>query len=305
MKNHLLLLLVFVLFCSLTIDNGLFAKKTDWNVENLFGKVKSVVSDIQTGKSSKITKSKYGFTDYGNYSSIEDYDNFGEKSFTSIFEYNISNQLITLLQFSAPERTTKTVFNYVDNLAIYSCSADVFINDDNIPEKQMIFDDKGSMIKLISKKNRFEERNEIAYKFKYSQSGKILMCRQSDNMGKNKKTRKYKLDKNDNLTKAVVKTFFSKKSKFKTEFKYKNNKLISAKNYINGEINQIIEFDTNRNEILKEVFVNSKITEKLTFEYKFDAQKNWIEKKTFKTDYATEDEQPLLFELETREIVYY
>jgi hypothetical protein len=265
--------------------------KTDLEMNNLFGKVKYFREEFF------INDENIGFKRYYNYYTDEYllfneqgyialrklFDKNGKVIYKKTLEYDLKNRIVTISEFD----TTENISNKANN----------------------IYDSKGYLIETITES---KNAKSLQSKFSYTDEGRVKqeLVYYDNNLIKtsnyeydaeitkkvtdstivlNNTQSKYKskveiFDRNGNM---LEQTSFDLSGNISVKYVYKfdasNNNIqfssYGASGVLEGDYNY--KFDEKNNMIQEEKYLsNKKTTESIIYEYKYDAQGNWIERTT-------------------------
>ena len=277
--------------------------------ENLIGKVKKLeqfkanVTDIETSKTDKpIIEFKKEFTESGNISYKEQFDNFGTLEQYDRNTYDKNGFRIESISENSvmPMKTEeKAVF---DTIIKKQISAHAIFNDSIKFDAFFKYDENGNLIESISIENSDTTLDHIEYK--YDDNKNILVQKQIQKVDSDtyEYFNEFKYNKEGNI---VELSFKSDYAEIKTTYEYdKKNRLIKITESQSGQIQKETTFDKFYNKTLVCFFENGTPNRKMKYEYKFDNKGNWIKSEVFVIENLETNKKVPIY-TETREIEYY
>lgn len=281
-----------------------------WEQENLIGKVKKLeqykanVTDFETGKTDMpVIEFKKEFTETGNISTQEHFDNFGtlEQSVKNTYDKDgFRIKSISENSVMPMKSIEKAVFDTITKKQI---SAHVIYNDTLILDTFFKYDKRGNLIEQTNIQNGDTTSGDFEYKF--DNAGRILFKKQIDNSehGKNETTNEFKYDANGNLIELISKSDLFGEMKSIYEYDRKNRiKMITE--YKSGQIEKETSFDTFYNKTFVRLYLSNTLNKEMKYEYEFDKSGNWIKRAVFMKEYFGDKKTVPIF-TETRKIEYY
>lgn len=278
-----------------------------WERENLIGKVKKLeqykanVTDFETGKTDKPTiEFKKEFTEIGNISYQEHFDNFGglEQYIKNTYDKNgFRIESISENSVMPMKSIEKAVF---DTIIKKQISAHVIYNDTLIFDAFFKYDNHANLIEQTN-----IQKGDTAlgnFEYKYGNNGQILYKKQIDNQ-RNEYTNEFKYDSKGNLIELINKSDFF--GAMKTIYEYDSkNRIKTITEYKSGQIEKETSFDKFYNMTLVRFYVSNALHKEMKYDYEFDKSGNWIKREVFmKENFG--DKKTLPIYTETREIEYY
>ena len=266
-------------------------KKSDLEVNNLFGKVKSFRQEFF------INDENIGYKRYYNYYSDEffsfnqrgyitqqkNFDKNGNALYRKFIEYDINNRIKETTEYDTletPYSKTKNIYNAAGLLIERTLET----TTNGVLTFKITYNEKG----LISSEHVFNGNSIVKCSaYSYDELGNKFVTDSvviSSASNKKFKSQTEKYDNNGNMLEQVSYDIDGKLSlKYEYKFNASNNNIEFACYGTNAvlEGNYIYKFDTKMNMVEEEKFTaNKNTTETIIYEYKYDAQGNWIERTT-------------------------
>jgi len=323
MKKHTILFVLSVLLmgCNHT-DNKpkYFDFENAWESENLIGNVKTLeqykaqVNNPETGeKDLPLIVFKKEFTENGNILIEEYYGDTGQISSVLKIEYDKNGKKIksTSKSFLFPINSTViSEYNAAGNIS----TASIYQNDTLYEKGSFEYNSEGRLIAETSIRKADTATGTYAYKF--DENGKIRWKKQTEiiNNSRHENFIGFTYDKHGNLVEILNKAFYGNSPSDKAVPEYENktmyeydlkNRIRKTLRYESGEIKEEKEFDKYYNQVLVKYYTGGTLNREMKYEYEFDAQGNWIERKTFLKQHTSQDKNWIPVFVETRKIVYY
>lgn len=283
--------------------------ENSWERENLIGKIKTLeqykanVIDFETGETEKpIIEFKKVFTEAGNISYQEHFDNFGNLEQYVKNEFDNKGYRIKSLSenFNMNSKSIETA--KFDTVIKKQVSAHVIFNDTIDFTAFFKYEKNGNLAEQKSIQNRDTTSNQFVYK--YNDKEEILLKKQIQNSeyGVNEYLNEFKYDQNGNLIELSNKSDFGES---KSIYKYDGeNRIKKLTEYSSGQIEKETVFDRFYNQTLVCFFVSNALHKEMRYKYKFDNTGNWIKRDVFMKEHFG-DKKTLPIYTETREIKYY
>ena len=283
----LLILLQFFSSCEddksnrIKVEPKYFHYENSWEQRNLFGEVKSIstyrANYTSAGKlDEKRLQSRIWFSNFGSINKTEYYDTFGKKTQQENYVYDENEYLVRALtnNLAAKHKVLQIVVNDTINKIT---SQQIFIND-SLTERFVIFYDEDDRIK---KHIEIENTDTIEYihHLKFDNKSNLLSEKQipSDSLKSIIKDSFAYDDKNH----LVYSSNLTNSTEFISHFNWKDNKLISEKNYFiypdeTKHLNSITEYDNFFNPKKITEYTDDKPSQEYKYKYEFDKKGNWI-----------------------------
>lgn len=315
MKWFVLLLLLTLSACS--SESNVKHKYFDFNNalerSNLLGKVKEVILYESKSIDSRNNEQKdlrlvsiKRFTSFGEFESIEIYDNSGKLLSISKKEYNEKNKLIHSFDSSLSEIMVTEEFLEYDLNGNHYFSKGYFKTETG-ENKMKVYIEHDSM-KNISKCKMIQDYDTAIteYIYKYN-SNKQKISKKQIQIHNNEKFEyltEFKYDNSGNLIEEISFDSIPVLRERKNEHEYSSENILKrTTNYKNNQIEQITEFDDSFNQVLIKFYGDGYLTIQRKYEYQFDSFGNWIERKILIKQADSKEFIPMTKEM--RKIVYY
>ena len=294
MRTTFKLLISLTLFSSCQENNSdstdakpvYFDYENSWEERNLFGKVKSVSTYRANYKSDtkldeKRLQRRTWFTKFGAIKRAEYFETFGQKTQTESYEYDENKYFIKAIieNFPAKRKIIRTV---KDDTINKITSQKIYINN-NLTESFIVHYDKNGR---IEKHLEIEDNDTIEYihNLKLDAKKNLISERQiSSNSSKDKVVDSFAYDKDDRL---IYSSNLTNSTEFISIFEWKDDKLISEKNYFvypdeTKHLNSLTEYDNLYNPTNITKYTDEKPSQEYKYEYTFDQQNNWIKQTVY------------------------
>jgi len=246
----------------------------------------------------------------------EYYSKYGAKQFDDSYTYSYDSLNRPIKKISVVPFYEKAYFetnykyfdekNRIEQYAIEDYSGK---NHDNKPIKydRIVFAELDSLQNTICEKTILNNDTSITNsKYIYNSFGKFTAGYHSykTKSGIDKYREEEAYDDNQNITKQV---FFNKdKANYARYLKYNNaNKLESLTESFGDTILNVTEFSDKILHIEKQTFKKGILQTDEFYQYKFDNNNNWIEKKVLTQDNSKSEKEFSLTSIETRVIYYF
>jgi len=311
-KQIIKILGLLLLFSCNTIDYNPKYKdfENSWERENLIGKVKTFekykanVSDFKTGEADNpVIEFKKEFTELGNISYQEYFDNFGKLEQYIKNEYNEKGHRVKSISenFLMPSKSIETIEYNAKGKQI---SVNIILNDTLTFNAKFEYNNDGYLINQTEIQDQDTTNNIITYIF--NESGNITLKKQIQNCkyGIYEYINTFKYDNENNLLESQ-----SKSNDFgstKVIYSYDNkNRIEKITQYQNDEIEKETLFDKFYNQILVRFYDSVTLDKEMKYKYSFDNKGNWIERKIYMKEHFGKDKNWKPVYIETRKIEYY
>jgi hypothetical protein len=284
--------------------------KNSWEKENLIGKIKTIkyfkanTKDLEGQEFEKPgIKFKKEFTENGNISYLEFYDNLGKlKQYTkNDFDKNgYRCKSITEDYITSSKSVEYLVF---DTLVGKEISVHGIFNDSIVLDVFLNYDTMGNVLKQTSVRNGDTLVNHFEYN--YDKEGRIILKAQLDNdkNDKHKTTNEYRYDSKGNLTEFINKSRYIRE--LKSIYKYDSkNRIEKISEYKSGQIEKETFFDKFYNQTLVKHYHENTLQREKRFKYKFDKKGNWIQREASVKEYSGSKKLISVY-METRKLEYY
>lgn len=278
-----------------------------WERENLIGKVKRLeqykanVTDLETGKTDNpVIEFKKEFTETGNISNQEHFDNFGklEQYVKNTYDKNgFRAESISENSVMPMKSIEKAVFDTTTKKQI---SAHVIYNDTLIFDAFFKYDKHGNLTEQTNIQSG--DTTKVVFEYEYANDGQILFKKQIDNE-KNEYTNEFKYDEKGNLIELINKSEFFGEMKSIYEYDSKN-RIKKITEHKSGQIEKETSFDKSYNKTLVRFYVSNGLHKEMKYEYEFDKTGNWIKREVFMKEYFGDKKTIPIF-TETRMIEYF
>lgn len=281
-----------------------------WERDNLFGKVKLLeqfkanVIDFESGESEKpLLTLKKIYTNFGEISFQEHCDGFGKALQYIKNEYNGKHQRIKSVSenYSMPSKSEETdEFDHDGNLVL----ANVIFNDSIHFKASLEYDSLGHLIAQTNIQDNDTAR--VRFEYKFNCNGKTLMKKKIEKgkYGNHEFINEFKYDQNGNIIEIINKFGYSGKTKLIYEYNG-HDRIKKTTQYQSAQIEKETSFDKYYNPLLIKFYASATLNKELSYEYDFDKQGNWIERKVFMKEYSGKDKKILPIFTETRKIEYF
>ncbi len=250
---------------------------------------------------SPIIVSKAVFSNFGKLLSSEYYNSHGKLIKTSHCEYNRFKQKIKEV-----ENDLERNIEYVEIIEYDNKSKNITISHRNKYNKTKFcysYNHYKDVVKIITYNSN--DTTISLFNYKYDSTGKVLeMESQDQNNSELEFLYNQKYYYNSNSKQIILNRAGG--GKLTQTFKYKDDKILkSLTNYRNDNLSQEKFFDQYSNPVLIKNYSDQGLKDIVKFEYRYDQQNNWIEKKEYIKDYKKEENKFSLSSIETRMIKYY
>ena len=321
-KFFVFLLFVFVTFNGFCEKKPLMDKGIEYlcslETENLSGKVKEmilfkqVVID-QEYKSKVKLKSKI-FNSAGRLLYDEVLEDNGKLHVFDSVIYNNTNhvaEFITTFKYDKPtewgDRHIKYIYDVKKN-QISASSVQRFIRGDfNTTSQEQIlttYDSLLNTIKEVRIPNNDTSQITIT-KYFYNDFGKYISATHylKSKLSKREYSEEEVFDGNKNLIKQVF--YDDGKINYSRELKYDNNLKKQLTETSADSIVRVTKFNVNGLPIEKQTYIKGILQKDDFYQFKYDDQNNWIEKKILSQDLIKGEKEAKLTSIETRVITYF
>jgi len=314
MKIYTIIFFVLILIIGCTnnvekrIKYGDF--ENDWERDYVFGQVRSIkqykanVIDFESGNIEEpIIEYKKNYTNFGKVIDHEIFDNFGKLIQLTKNEYNNKEQRVKSISenYLIPSKTIETaVYNEKGEQIIAN-----IVMDDTLNFKAMLdFDNHGNLVSQINNQNG--DSTSMSFEYKYNDRGNILWKKQIEKseFGTNEYINEFKYDQFGNLIELFFKSELSGDMKSIYEYDQKN-RIKKVIQYKLGQIENETLFDKYYNQILVKYYNEGTLNKEMKYEYVFDSNGNWVERKAFIKENSNTAKKFILIFVETRKIEYY
>lgn len=297
----IILLISFLNFsCSENFDVS--PKYTDFNNDleqnNLFDKVRSVelkkTNIFKDEIKDYILVSKEEYSENGNITHQEFYDNFGKINQWIKNEYEKGNKVKTVSEnFNFSSKSIEYYEYDEKNRCVFAKGN---FNDTIIFSAKFEYDTLNNPIKQIAIQNNDTSINRIEYK--YNKQGNILFKKEGYN------SNEFKYNKDGKLTEIISKSEYVGEMKSTCQYD-SENRIKTISQYQNGITEKETEFDKYYNQIFVKYYTNGKINKILKSEYDFDKKGNWIARKGLLNENPMKNDKFTTIFIEKRKIEYY
>ncbi|MGD8782076.1 MAG: hypothetical protein PVH88_24320 [Ignavibacteria bacterium] len=246
-------------------------------------------------------KFKKEFTENGNVSYLEYYDNFGKLKLYTKNDFDKNGYKYKSITEDYTMHSKSIDYAVFDTLIGKRISTHGVFNDSILLDVFLDYDTMGNVIKQTSVKHGDTLSNQLEYK--YDKEGRIILKTQLDNDKNVEYKNEFRYDSKGNLTESINKSRFV--GELKSIYKYDSkNRIEKISEFKSGQIERETYFDKFYNQILVKNYHENSLQREMSFKYKFDKKGNWIQRDASVKEYFGSKKQISVYR-ETRKIEYY